>query len=93
MYCDIPGSTYAVSTYHFPFVYACVAEAWHLLRALFFDSGNDLFTPSRWTKVAPAMQQWARGLTIHGVLKSSYLGGGVLREDRFARECRVFKSS
>ena len=30
----------------------CVAdiEAWNLLQALFFKTGNHVFTPSRWTK-------------------------------------------
>ena len=61
----------------------CVAdiEAWNLLQALFFKTGNHVFTPSRWTKIAPAMQQWARGLTTHGVMKAAYLNNDVLLED------------
>ena len=58
-----------------------VPKAWDLLNSLIFQCGNHEFTPSRWTKVLPCLQQWARGLTIHSVLRSSYIGTDVLVED------------
>ena len=49
------------------------SEAWVLLVQLFHSSGNQLFTPTRWTQVAPALRYWATGLCFHSILKESYL--------------------
>lgn len=59
------------------FLRSC-CEAWALLQNAMNAEGNELFTPSRWTKVGPALRHWARGLALHQVLKTSYLQSDVL---------------
>ncbi|CAE7247228.1 unnamed protein product [Symbiodinium sp. CCMP2592] len=59
-----------------------VDDAWEILDSLIFNCGNHIFTPSRWTKVAPTLQQWARGLTIHKAIQCSYVGSDALQQDQ-----------
>lgn len=55
-------------------------QAWVLLNKLFYTSGNAVFTPTRWTKVAPPMRYWACGLAIHNILGQAYLQSDTLQE-------------
>ena len=55
-------------------------KAWKLLQAAFYQCGNEVFVPTRWTKVTPALRQWAAGLVIHGVLKDGYLHSDALKD-------------
>lgn len=51
-----------------------------LLNKLFYSAGNAVFTPSRWTKVAPPMRYWATGLVLHNILGQSYLQSDALED-------------
>ena len=60
---------------------------WALLQNVFGMNGTLVFQPSRWTQVTPALSHWSLGLSLHGVLRESFLQSNVLAQDGSRHAC------